>query len=60
MTAVLTTITESMTPPRGFDDPEMIGAKLKEAEAACRCAESWISYGLGGESVHMFGTFNTS
>ncbi len=24
---------------------------LKEAEAACRCAESWIQYGLGGEYV---------
>lgn len=22
---------------------------LKEAEAACRCAESWIDYGVGGE-----------
>ena len=22
---------------------------VKEAEAACRCAESWIGYGLGGE-----------
>jgi hypothetical protein len=22
---------------------------MKEAEAACRCAESWIDYGLGGE-----------
>ena len=22
---------------------------LKEAEAACRCVESWLGYGLGGE-----------
>jgi hypothetical protein len=26
-------------------DEEMV----KEAEAGCKCAESWIDYGLGGE-----------
>jgi hypothetical protein len=25
--------------------------RVKEAEAGCRCTESWINYGLGAESV---------
>jgi len=46
--AVMDTISRSM-------QPNLItglgGQKegLKEAEAACRCAEIWIGYGLGGE-----------
>lgn len=41
MPAVMTTITESMT---GQLDQ-------KAAEAACKCAESWINYGLGADEL---------
>jgi hypothetical protein len=44
MPAVMTTLTQSMTPPT---NPEM----EKEAEAACQCAESWVTYGIGAECV---------
>lgn len=45
---VMETITRSMQPilstSMGNQDEG-----LREAEAACRCTESWIGYGLGGE-----------
>ena len=42
MPAVMTTLTHSMVPPT---TPEM----EKEAEAACQCAESWVTYGIGAK-----------
>jgi hypothetical protein len=43
MKVVMATITECMAPAHGNADRE------KEAEAACQCAESWVTYGIGGE-----------
>jgi hypothetical protein len=46
MGTVMSTITACMAPisvGRGNGDSE------KEAEAACRCAESWVTYGIGAE-----------
>lgn len=46
---VMETIRGSIHPP---SDGQSIGGAeeaMKEAEAACRCAEKWILYGLGGE-----------
>lgn len=37
-----------MTGESGIDSPE---DRLKAAEAACRCADSWINYGLGAEEI---------
>ena len=42
MRMVMTNLTQSMTPPT---NPDM----EKEAEAACQCAESWVTYGIGAE-----------
>ncbi|ORY23548.1 armadillo-type protein [Naematelia encephala] len=44
--AVLSVISRSMDPPPG--DP---GERAKEADAACKCAESWVTYGLGGDDL---------
>ena len=44
MPMVMTTLTQSMTPPTNSD-------MEKEAEAACQCAESWVTYGIGAEYV---------
>jgi len=46
MPMVMTTLTQSMTPPT---NPDM----EKEAEAACQCAESWVTYGIGAEYVFV-------
>lgn len=47
MPVVMTTLTQSMTPPT---NQEM----EKEAEAACQCAESWVTYGIGAEyALHL-------
>lgn len=43
MKVVMATITECMGPVDGSAERE------KEAEAACQCAESWVTYGIGGE-----------
>jgi len=43
MKVVMATITECMAPANGSAERE------KEAEAACQCAESWVTYGIGGE-----------
>jgi hypothetical protein len=42
MPVVMTTLTQCMMPPT---NPDM----EKEAEAACQCAESWVTYGIGAE-----------
>lgn len=47
MPAVLGTITEAMA-GETFQSPE---ERVKAAEAACRCAESWINYGLGADEL---------
>lgn len=47
MPTVMATITESMT-GEAFQSPE---DRVRAAEAACRCAESWINYGLGADQL---------
>lgn len=42
MEAVMSTITACVVPPTTAEQG-------KEAEAACRCAESWVTYGIGAE-----------
>ena len=45
---VMQAINSSTSPrPGSVNDEE----RVREAEGACRCAESWIGYGLGGEYV---------
>jgi hypothetical protein len=47
MPVVMTTLTQCMMPPT---NQEM----EKEAEAACQCAESWVTYGIGAEyDLHL-------
>lgn len=46
--AVMETITRSLQQSQNTTLGES-DEGVKEAEAACRCAESWIGYGLGGE-----------
>jgi len=44
MTFVMTTLTQCMIPPTSSE-------MAKEAEAACQCAESWVTYGIGAKYV---------
>jgi hypothetical protein len=46
--AVMGTIVAAMTGEQGIESPE---ERIKSTEAACRCADSWINYGLGGEEI---------
>ena len=46
---VLEVITGSMKVHQNVNTVGGREEALKEAEAACRCAESWIDYGLGVE-----------
>ncbi|WVR03182.1 hypothetical protein IAU60_000173 [Kwoniella sp. DSM 27419] len=47
LSVVVTTITDAM---RG--DPALTpDERIKEAEAACKCAESWIDYGLSADEL---------
>ncbi|WVQ82597.1 hypothetical protein IAT38_004727 [Cryptococcus sp. DSM 104549] len=45
--AIISTITDAMN-GEGSANPQ---ERLIEAEAACRCAESWIDYGLGADEL---------
>jgi hypothetical protein len=49
--AVMSTITEAMSSHVQGGNLELQEERLREAEAACRCAESWVDYGLGAEWV---------
>lgn len=42
------TITDSMTGENGVLSP---AERVKAAEAACKCADSWINYGLGADEL---------
>jgi hypothetical protein len=42
MKFVMDTLTQCMAPP-------INGDMEKEAEAACQCAESWVTYGIGAK-----------
>lgn len=47
-------IKRSLEVYRSVGMPVGVGEEVvKEAEAACRCAESWIGYGLGAEWVEF-------
>jgi hypothetical protein len=46
--AVMQTITDSMTGENGVLSP---AERVKAAEAACKCADSWINYGLGADEL---------
>jgi hypothetical protein len=37
-----------MSGENGIESPE---ERIKSAEAACRCADSWINYGLGADEI---------
>lgn len=45
----MSTITEAMSSHVQGGNLELQEERLREAEAACRCAESWVDYGLGAE-----------
>jgi hypothetical protein len=47
--AVMSTITEAMSSHVQGGNLGLQEERLREAEAACRCAESWVDYGLGAE-----------
>lgn len=51
MPAVMAAITEAMAVDGILGSPDRQAEKLREAEAACKCAESWVGYGISGESV---------
>ncbi|RXK39632.1 hypothetical protein M231_03134 [Tremella mesenterica] len=58
--AVMSTLTSAMSPPDPMEGSDQLRAKLKEAEAACRCAEAWVFYGLGADELttllpHLYG-----
>ena len=46
MKFVMDTLTQCMTPP-------VNGDMEKEAEAACQCAESWVTYGIGAKYISL-------
>nr|XP_019048282.1 hypothetical protein I302_02051 [Kwoniella bestiolae CBS 10118]OCF27212.1 hypothetical protein I302_02051 [Kwoniella bestiolae CBS 10118] len=49
LSIVVSTITDAMT-----GDPKLSpNERLKEAEAACKCAESWIDWGLSPEELNI-------
>jgi hypothetical protein len=45
----MSTITACMVPLGPHARGSGRGDNEKEAEAACRCAESWVTYGIGAE-----------
>lgn len=46
---VMETIKVSMEVHQNFNSAGGREEALRECEGACRCAEAWIGYGLGGE-----------
>ncbi|RSH89503.1 hypothetical protein EHS25_002053 [Saitozyma podzolica] len=50
--AVMSTITEAMSSHIQGGNLELQEERLREAEAACRCAESWVDYGLGADELN--------
>ncbi|KAK8844673.1 hypothetical protein IAR55_006522 [Kwoniella newhampshirensis] len=48
LSVVVDTITDAMNGDPSTGQQE----RLKEAEAACKCAESWIDYGLGPDELN--------
>jgi hypothetical protein len=58
--AVMSTITEAMSSHVQGGNLELQEERLREAEAACRCAESWVDYGLGAEWVDLASTLTSS
>nr|XP_031862141.1 uncharacterized protein CI109_002554 [Kwoniella shandongensis]KAA5529213.1 hypothetical protein CI109_002554 [Kwoniella shandongensis] len=48
LSVVVSTITDAMNGDASTGQQE----RLKEAEAACKCAESWIDYGLGPDELN--------
>jgi len=47
--AVMATIKGALDGAMGYSSGIRLEENVKEAEAGCRCAESWIGYGLGAE-----------
>lgn len=47
--AVMSTIIDAMAVDGLMGSTQRQGDNMQEAEAACKCAESWVGYGMSGE-----------